>query len=516
MLSAQKDANSTDTILIQKAQSLYQLGVHYSEKGDLKKSEKYFDSLYIFAKDNELIDYELFGLMNKGIFLKKRGEFEEALKKYHIVLEKVEKLPKTVTNERTQIMTMQNIGSIYGEIGMYDKAIDILKNALELTEKQENNGFVLGAIMSNIANNYSSLENYDLAIDYHKRVYELAKKINHEFLMVHSLASISENYASKKDFKNALFYAKKAQEKNKNLKTTWHEEDWVQMHIGIAFKGLQQLDSAKIHLLKAKDVAIKKENTEVEMYAEKNLAEIYELENDFKNAQASQKRYTTLKTASLNAQRSAAILATEKDNETTIQQEINQRNKKAYFIFSIGGIVMLILSFLLLLNHRKRKKIELQNKQLRADYNWIENQLMSLKDSMEMLSKEKKNTESIDKYQKSSLSESDREKYMNKILEYMDSEKPYLNPNLSQNEFAASLLISPHHLSEVLALSFEKNFNNFINIYRVNKAQELLKNPDYNNYKIEAIAYDSGFNSKTSFNRVFKDITGKTPSSYRN
>ncbi|AXT60743.1 AraC family transcriptional regulator [Aquimarina sp. AD10] len=97
----------------------------------------------------------------------------------------------------------------------------------------------------------------------------------------------------------------------------------------------------------------------------------------------------------------------------------------------------------------------------------------------------------------------------------MDNEKPYLDFEIKQSDIAKNLSMTIHQFSEVLNVCLEKNFNSFINLYRVNEAKNLIKNPKYKDFKILAIGYEAGFNSKTSFNRVFKQLVGKTPSEYR-
>ena len=81
---------------------------------------------------------------------------------------------------------------------------------------------------------------------------------------------------------------------------------------------------------------------------------------------------------------------------------------------------------------------------------------------------------------------------------------------------AGDLDISPNHLSQVINQYEKKNFYDFINMYRVEEFKRRALKPENSNYSILAIAYDSGFNSKSSFNQVFKKIEGKTPSRYLN
>ncbi len=75
--------------------------------------------------------------------------------------------------------------------------------------------------------------------------------------------------------------------------------------------------------------------------------------------------------------------------------------------------------------------------------------------------------------------------------------------------------ISRHHITQVLNEKYKRNFFTFINEYRVKEVMERFSDPKYNNYTILAIAFDSGFNSKTTFNSFFKSQTGMTPSEYR-
>ncbi len=101
-----------------------------------------------------------------------------------------------------------------------------------------------------------------------------------------------------------------------------------------------------------------------------------------------------------------------------------------------------------------------------------------------------------------------------KLLKYMDSNKPYLKSDLKISELADSLTVPYYQLSQLINDEFLVNFYDFINKYRVEEAKKLLIE-DRNNYKILAIAYEVGFNSKATFNRVFKKFTELTPSEFK-
>lgn len=98
---------------------------------------------------------------------------------------------------------------------------------------------------------------------------------------------------------------------------------------------------------------------------------------------------------------------------------------------------------------------------------------------------------------------------------YFTSQKPWLKYDLKLPEVAKALSIPSYQISQVINQEYNLNFFDFINKYRVDEAKKLLGNKQQDNEKLMAIALDAGFNSKATFNRVFKKFTGLTPSEYR-
>ena len=119
------------------------------------------------------------------------------------------------------------------------------------------------------------------------------------------------------------------------------------------------------------------------------------------------------------------------------------------------------------------------------------------------------------KYIKSSLSESDKEEYMKKLQSFMESEKPYLAPNVTLFELAKKIGIPPHHLSQILNTRLNQNFFDFINAYRIKESKRLISDPNNVKRTILEILYETGFNSKSVFNIAFKKHTGMTPTQFR-
>jgi AraC-like DNA-binding protein len=86
---------------------------------------------------------------------------------------------------------------------------------------------------------------------------------------------------------------------------------------------------------------------------------------------------------------------------------------------------------------------------------------------------------------------------------------------LTIGQVSDKLHLQRHTLTEVLNTEIGRNFYQFVNEYRVSEIKKMLANPGYANYSIDAIGYECGFNSKSSFYSVFKKSTGMTPAQYK-
>jgi AraC-like DNA-binding protein len=104
--------------------------------------------------------------------------------------------------------------------------------------------------------------------------------------------------------------------------------------------------------------------------------------------------------------------------------------------------------------------------------------------------------------------------YAQKLQEFMAQEEPYLNPGLTLRLLAAQMEIHPNQLSWLLNERFGKNFNSFINDYRIARFKQLALDPSNKHISLIGLAYESGFNSKTVFNTYFKKVEGVTPKAY--
>lgn len=119
------------------------------------------------------------------------------------------------------------------------------------------------------------------------------------------------------------------------------------------------------------------------------------------------------------------------------------------------------------------------------------------------------------KYRKSGLGSDRAEALQQSLVSWMDEHEPYDDPGLTLHQLAEQLSVSPHNLSEVINSHLGKSFHDFVNEYRVEAAKRRLRDPGLSHHSILAIALDSGFRSKSTFNKIFKRFTGVTPSEFR-
>jgi len=118
------------------------------------------------------------------------------------------------------------------------------------------------------------------------------------------------------------------------------------------------------------------------------------------------------------------------------------------------------------------------------------------------------------RYKSSTLSSEQIQATVQRLTDLMKTEKPFLKPSFSLPDLAQQLNVSVHTLSQVINDGLGKSFFEMIAEYRIEEAKLLLK--QQSNIKVEEIAEQVGYNSKSSFNTAFKKITGKTPSEFRN
>ena len=118
------------------------------------------------------------------------------------------------------------------------------------------------------------------------------------------------------------------------------------------------------------------------------------------------------------------------------------------------------------------------------------------------------------KYFKSGLKKEQSKELYQKLRHLMEIEKMFTQNDLLITDLASILQVHHNHLSQVINELEGKNFYEFVNHYRIEEFKRLVSSPNNRQFTLLSLAFECGFNSKSSFNRYFKKSTGQTPSQY--
>lgn len=122
--------------------------------------------------------------------------------------------------------------------------------------------------------------------------------------------------------------------------------------------------------------------------------------------------------------------------------------------------------------------------------------------------------ETTEKYEKTKLRDEEIQPMKERLMKYLLVEKPYFNKNLTIGELATAIDVQPYQLSQLINGTLGQTFFELINSFRVEEVKQRFFDSEYSRFTLPGIAMDCGFNSKASFNRIFKQITGQTPTEF--
>ena len=119
-------------------------------------------------------------------------------------------------------------------------------------------------------------------------------------------------------------------------------------------------------------------------------------------------------------------------------------------------------------------------------------------------------------YRNAALGVAERKEILAQLHQHMKTNRPFLDENLTLPKLAAQIDCTANRLSQVINQETGLNFYNFVNTHRIEQVKESLRDKSLSRSTILDIAFDCGFRSKASFNKIFKQMVGVTPSQYRN
>lgn len=476
------------------------------------------DTVLTIAREHHLIKPQIKGMINLGIYYNVMNAYEMALKEFYAALEL--NMKSENNDEKVKINILVNLANVYNQIGNTDKVIANMEEIIEVSQREEIPDIIKIAAYNGLGVSYTKKKNYEKALLYLNKLKNYGELTNNDEAILTALDNLGYLQYQRKLWDKVIELGKEsmAYSEEKGLL----KRPVAMLNLGMAHVKKMEPEMAIPYLKEVLIIAQERNNLKIEKEGHLHLSKAYKLMGDFKNSHKEQELYAELMKSLLQEQSNASILDvqhtanSEKRNiESKVNSLVTVNDRKSKAII-VGGISMVFLGGMLFLYRRKKETAEADSKRFKEANVLLRGENKNLRTALlELALQQEKNHGTEAAYKNSSLTEEDREGYTKLILDHMQKEKPYLNFDFDQSELASRLSMSRHHLSEVLNLCFNQNFYQFVNLYRVNEAQNLMKDPAYGKYKMLAIAYESGFKSKTSFNRVFKKYTGITPTEFK-
>ncbi len=488
---------------IGKMKSYAAIGLAYGIKGDYSKAINY--SLYalkIAEKQND-IKQQASLMTNMASVYMLSQEYNKALELLNRVIE-----TQSDTSTVIKATALVNIGIIHAINGNFTDA-ELNYQQTENIAHELNNKYLLQIVYVNRAHLNRFLNNLGEAMENYNKALAIQIELGQYKPMAASLKGIGDIYRDSKNVNQAIKYYEKA--------------DSVAKTYNLAE------EKADIFLSKAL---------------------LFETEAKYKEALASLKQYYFIKDsiAAVNNRKQIAAIEAEyqldkiqaqievyKITETANNREI-KRQKYIIVLMVFVSIVFITLLAVLIVQKRKKdvaykqllsmnlKSMQLEDLETRMakDRQYLQkpsfSDIVGKHELDKSIGESKDKTENISgnaKYQKSALTEEQKDMLLLALRILFEEEKVYIDSNLSIDDVASKLNVYKKYISQVINEKLGINFTSYINQYRIKEARRMLISEEFKHYSIEGIGQSCGFNSRTTFNMAFNKFTGITPSFFR-
>jgi len=460
------------------------------------------------------------------------------------------------------------IGINYYSMDFYSKSLEYSSKAL-LSAKEINDTNLIVNTLLDIGNNYEGLDNMDLAYKYYNEVVRYSKLSHRKYDLSLAYNNLGIIFSNKGDSNKAMEYYKKSLKlkkevngigdaiSNLNIGDIYREREQLDSALkyfnialkinkydnnsyilsmiyhdfAMVFKERNEFSKAEDYVFKSIDIAVEKKLNSRVIEAYQLLSLIYKKKKDYKKALYYHEKYATINDSISKINQKSHIshvqLLFEAEKQKLKIDKLNAEDEvkslritgfkhRQIYLMIIVLIFFLVAVLFFIQKHKIKaayKRIVIENVQL-TEYR---TQIKELKREIKELSNIKLQTnEKVnipeEKYSDSPLTNEQKKLISDKITKALDDDKVFLNTELKLTDFAKMLGINKTYISQVLNEVLNIGFSEIINQYRVDEARKLLMDESNNNFTIEAIAQKAGFKSSSTFNRVFKNETGVTPS----
>jgi AraC-like DNA-binding protein len=502
--------------------------------------------------------------MRSGDIYFKEGNFLSAFDQYSQGLIACE----SCNDKRHLAELYKDLGNVYCISSDYEMGINYFNHALELS-RQKGDKKLEYSIITNLAGTYNLLKNVKMAKKYYKLSLAMTPKgdILKNYLNMLELGFIQEN---EKKYDKALKTIKQSMDYAIKHKMELRYVGSAADEIYNLYGEMGQRDSMFHYMKICNKIARKAGMNDVLINNLKAFSKYYEEQGDKQKALFYKAESLALTDSIFNQREFSRMKHLQFQYEVNkSEKKISQLNKdkqdKDMRLRSLAKITLVVLLALIVISvffivvYRQKKKlmmayknlydinIEIMNSGLhnRTARQLLEEELkkkdkeleryktlmesgaennadMQKEDGMQMTNipddeAEKSNSaDDISKNQASKLSDEQKTALLNDIMRIMETTTEYCEMDFSLSKLASLVNSNRQYVSSIINEKYHKNFNNFVNEYRIQEARSRLTNIEaYGNYTIQGIAESLGYKSSTTFTNAFKSLTGLTPSAFQ-
>jgi AraC-like DNA-binding protein/Flp pilus assembly protein TadD len=480
------------------------LVVHYKDDGNYKLAEKYLERILPFL-ENEYLKFEKARALNlEGSILTLKGDYVEAQKKLFASAKIFESMNHTYALGPVYL----NIAGNYMAINDKDLAMNYLQHAYTIT-LQNHDSVNFQKTLNNLGTYYKIL-NPDSAEYYFTKSWNITPMRPWSVESLSARFNLAGLYYEKGDYKKSLATYEEVLDLSKkyDVKSGIYR---ALSGIGNVYEAMNKNEEALECFREGAELAAKAGETPVQIALTGGMVYMLEKTGKYKEAEKLKKMQSMLNDSILALEKQIAIRnleilynteKAEREQEVLNTRLILMKSKfrTNVILLVIALIFTFLLSFLLVRMYRLYKQRDQAYQSLIDKYKAeIEQTGVTWRDPAIEIQNETAEVDPL--YQQ--------------LVQYFEEQKPFLNPELKVEQIATHFKLSRRQIGSIIQEQAGTNFNGFVNKFRIQEAMRLLSDPERRNYKIEAIARESGFGSKANFYSVFTLVTGSKPSEFR-
>ena len=450
-----------------------------------------------------------------------------------------------------------NLGNIYSSFNDFKKAENYYKQAYKNSQTIADSS-LSKIILNNLIGVYCNLNDNKTLKYYLNLSDQTLKDSNNDYFNISAKGVWNLNEGN---YPTSIRYQKRALHLADSLHLDPLYECSALTNISDAFMNMQRYDSAECYLLKCADIAVENRLLDMQINIYRELSYVYNIQNKADKFLHYTKLYQNINDSIKGMRGYRSIKNVEFlfemnqiDKQITAMR-MEQLLKDARYanqqlILLIVCITLAMITLFLILTYRQKHQLQRSYKDIfKRNQEIVESDKQAKQRDLKYKEEIKKKDESIaqlqqqiaelsidnvddpelpanvepkpngdppQKYQGSSLSKEQKEQLLQAINEVMDNTLEFCNVDFTLEKMAYLTNSKTKYVSQIINEVYGKNFNRFVNEYRIKEARSRLMNTEtYGNYTVKAIAQSVGFKSNTNFNQLFKELTGITPSMYQ-